>query len=67
MKKQEIFAGITSACRERYGNRLISLAVFGSVGRGTARPDSDIDLLIIVEQLPARRRESGRAIPGIGI
>ncbi len=29
----------------------MSLAVFGSRGRGTARPDSDVDILLIVKEL----------------
>lgn len=59
---QEISVGVTrllnrltSLCKEHYGERLISLAVFGSVGRGTARPDSDIDLLLVVKNLPNGR------------
>lgn len=43
------------ACRRHYGSRLVSVAVFGSVGRGTPGPDSDIDLLVVVEQLPQGR------------
>lgn len=31
------------------------LAVFGSVGRGTPRPDSDVDLLLVVDPLPDGR------------
>ena len=46
---------LTSLCKEHYGERLISLAVFGSVGRGTARPDSDIDLLLVIRDLPNGR------------
>jgi hypothetical protein len=46
---------LTSLCKERYGERLISLAVFGSVGRGTPRPDSDIDLLLVIKNLPVGR------------
>ena len=46
---------LTSLCKEHYGERLISLAVFGSVGRGTPRPDSDIDLLLVVKDLPVGR------------
>jgi len=46
---------LTSLCKEHYGERLISLAVFGSVGRGTARPDSDIDLLMVIKDLPNGR------------
>lgn len=43
-----------------YGGRLVTCAVFGSVGRGTARHGSDVDLLLIVRNLPSgrmRRRE----------
>jgi len=39
-----------------YGKRLVSLAVFGSVARGTFRPDSDVDLLLVVWDLPRGRR-----------
>ena len=46
---------LTSMCKEYYGDRLISLAVFGSVGRGTPRPDSDIDLFVVVKDLPVGR------------
>ncbi len=34
---------------------MISFVLFGSQARGTQRPDSDIDLLIIVENLPKSR------------
>jgi len=46
---------VTAAAREVYGGRLVSLAVFGSVARGTPRPDSDIDLLLVAEDLPRGR------------
>ena len=43
------------ACQRHYGPRLVSLAVFGSVGRGTPGPDSDIDLLVVADRLPHGR------------
>lgn len=46
---------LTEACHDFYGDRLITLAVFGSVGRDTMRPDSDIDILIVAEPLPRGR------------
>ncbi|MDQ0285602.1 putative nucleotidyltransferase [Desulfofundulus luciae] len=46
---------LVPAVKEVYGSRLVSLAVFGSVGRGTPRPDSDIDLLLVAENLPRGR------------
>ncbi|MBS3967228.1 MAG: nucleotidyltransferase domain-containing protein [Truepera sp.] len=46
---------IRDAAVAGYGGRLVSLAVFGSYARGTDGPSSDIDLLAVVDQLPARR------------
>jgi predicted nucleotidyltransferase len=51
----ELLAALLPASQGHYGNRLVSLAVFGSVGRGTMRPDSDIDLLIVADPLPSGR------------
>lgn len=38
-----------------YGKRLVSLVIYGSVGRGTPRPDSDLDILIVADPLPRGR------------
>jgi predicted nucleotidyltransferase len=46
---------LQDACQSFYGNRLVSLVIFGSVGRGTPRPDSDIDLLVVADPLPDGR------------
>ncbi|KKM09933.1 DNA polymerase III subunit beta [Clostridiales bacterium PH28_bin88] len=46
---------ILAHCQAVYGERLVTCAVYGSVGRGTPRPDSDVDLLVIVDDLPAGR------------
>jgi len=48
----ERFQGALSA---HFGSDLITLAVFGSQVLGTARPESDLDLLLVVRGLPARR------------
>jgi predicted nucleotidyltransferase len=52
---EKLLAEIPRACRSVYGDRLTSIVVFGSVGRGTPRPDSDIDLLIVADDLPSGR------------
>ena len=49
-----LLADLTGACRQHYGDRLLSVAVYGSVGRGLPRPDSDVDLLIVAEGLADR-------------
>ncbi len=41
--------------RAAYGPRLVACAVFGSVGRGTPRYGSDIDLLLVARDLPRGR------------
>ncbi len=38
-----------------YKERLISLIIFGSFSRGTCTPESDMDLLLIVEGLHKRK------------
>ena len=50
----ELLTGLVTACRRHYAGRLRSVAVYGSVGRGLPRPDSDVDLLIVVDGLPDR-------------
>ena len=37
---------------EKFSDNLISLFLFGSVARGTAKTESDIDLLIILKDAP---------------
>ncbi len=52
---EAIVAALEPAARTVYGERLVALALFGSVARGTMRPDSDIDLFLVAEPLPADR------------
>jgi len=42
-----------------WGERLISVVMFGSFARGNAHKHSDIDLLVIVDNLPKDWRERG--------
>lgn len=39
---------LTARCKEHYGKELRSLVVYGSVVRGTFRPTSDLDLLMVL-------------------
>ena len=42
----------TSAMKAHFGERVVSLCVFGSVARGQATPESDIDVLSVVDGMP---------------
>ena len=44
-----LLADLVTACRCHYGDKLLAVAVYGSVGRGMPRPDSDVDLLIVAK------------------
>lgn len=46
---------LAAELQRQYGPRLVAVAVFGSVGRGTPRDDSDVDLLVVARDLPAGR------------
>jgi len=50
-----ILARLREAALSCYGERLVSLVVFGSVARRTMRPDSDIDVLLVARDLPRGR------------
>lgn len=56
---QHEYAGLLEALirllREEFGDRVRSVLVFGSVARGTARPDSDVDLCLVIRDLPVSR------------
>lgn len=52
---EDIVAALRPACLAVYGNRLRSVALYGSVARGTMRPDSNIDVLIVAEPLAPSR------------
>jgi predicted nucleotidyltransferase len=52
---ENIVKHLLDELRERYGDRLMSVALFGSVARGTQREDSDIDFLVVARDLPRGR------------
>ena len=52
MVKEEIFATIADALRRLFGERLVSVKVFGSYAGGEETPDSDVDILVVLEAAP---------------
>src|SRR3989304_10213046 len=52
---EDLLRRLLGELQARYGARLVGCAVYGSVGRGTPREDSDVDLLIVARDLPDGR------------
>ncbi len=57
---QHLAREYTEALKETLGDRLVSVALFGSVARGEAGSTSDIDLFVVLEEAPTgmRRRRA---------
>ena len=52
---EELLAKLALAAQAVYQDRLVTVAVYGSVGRGTMRHNSDVDVLVIARDLPSGR------------
>ncbi len=63
---RKVLPWATERLQALYGPRLRHLVLFGSHARGEAHPDSDVDLLVVldgpVESLKEARRTSGIAL-----
>lgn len=56
---------LVESCKDVYGEALVTVALFGSWARDMATPVSDIDVLVVVDDLPkgrTRRVESFDAV-----
>ena len=52
-------------CKEKFGDDLISIILFGSYARETATKYSDVDLLVIAKNLPKRRIDRHKVLRDI--
>lgn len=57
-----IISGVLASLLKTYGRRLISVILFGSVARGDAKRNSDLDVLAVIEGLPESFSERVREI-----
>lgn len=57
---QETLRWATEHLRKIYGPRLQHLILFGSRARGDARPDSDVDVLVVLEEPVGAYEEARR-------
>jgi predicted nucleotidyltransferase len=49
----EALARFARAVRDRFGSRVSEIVLFGSYARGEAHEDSDVDVLVVVDDLSA--------------
>lgn len=56
-------ADLRRALRALYGGRLARTALFGSYARGEARPDSDVDVLVVLRGPLDTYAEIKRLVP----
>ena len=49
MDRNELLTEVRSRLQVAFGGRLRGIVLYGSEARGTARPDSDIDLLVLLD------------------
>jgi predicted nucleotidyltransferase len=62
MGRDELLKQVKSVLQNAFGKRLCGVILYGSEARGTAEPDSDIDLLVLLEGPVSHWRNSGTCI-----
>ena len=57
----------TAAVRAAFGERVYCIGLQGSYGRGEAGPDSDIDVVVILDQLSPRDIKDYQSLLGLRV
>ena len=51
---QELLSELVRRLHKEYGREFVSLVLYGSVARGEARKDSDVDLILVLDDPPTQ-------------
>jgi predicted nucleotidyltransferase len=62
---QTLIEKFVQRAKERFGDNLVSVVLYGSVARDDYRPDSDIDLLLVFEELPRSTYDRFNLVVGL--
>ena len=54
---QGLLNAFVEAVQEALGEEIVSVVLYGSVARAAARPESDVDLLLVIREAPAGYRK----------
>ena len=65
MERSELLQRVKAALRDAFGERFKGLILYGSEARGQSVPDSDIDLLVLLESQESYWDDVGRCIDAV--
>lgn len=65
VKPETLWTQIRLALDETFGTRLRGVILYGSEARGSAGPDSDVDLLVLLDGPPCEPADSWAAIDAL--
>jgi len=65
MNREQLLRRVKTTLVRVFGDRLQGVVLYGSEARGDARPDSDIDLLVLLDGLPHEPDDSWACIDAL--